>query len=151
TRLKVFPSDWNTRRVYEVAFKYPFLKSIVVSLAFIEANHHSGYTQRIALKWIRTGFGENWKPRPLLICRCGRATRKVYFRHGSLGCRRCSNAIHASQVCGNYTRPSLQAIKLRNFLTWKSYMSYRQRIQARLRSKAAQSTRLVSKRLKHDH
>src|SRR5262245_11376118 len=77
TRLKVFPNDWHTRRSYEVGFRYPFLKTLTVSLAFIEANHHSGYTQRIALKWIRTGFGGNWKPRPLLICRCGRATRKV--------------------------------------------------------------------------
>ena len=42
-RLKLFPNNWETRRSYEVAFRYPFLKSIVVTLAFIEANHVSGY------------------------------------------------------------------------------------------------------------
>ena len=67
-RLKIFPDNWHTRRSYEVVFRYPFLKSIVVTLAFIEANHVSGYNQRIALKWIRTGFGGNWKPRPMSRC-----------------------------------------------------------------------------------
>jgi hypothetical protein len=153
TRLKVFPSDHHTRRTYEVGFRYPFLKTITVSLAAVEANHHSGYTQTIALKWIRTGYGGNWKPRPLLICRCGRSVQKLYLVGGSLGCRRCSNAIHASQACDKDTRPALQAIKLGNFLSWKSYLRQhnRQRIQARLRSLAAPPINLTSKRLSHAH
>jgi hypothetical protein len=98
-RLKVFPSNHQTRRSYEVGFHYPFLKSITVTLAFIEANHVSGYTQRIALKWIRTGFGGNWKPRPCFICpRCSRPVTKLYCNHGSLGCRRCHDATYASRV-----------------------------------------------------
>jgi hypothetical protein len=67
-RLKVFPSDHHTRRSYEVAFRYPFLRTLTVSLAAVEANHHSGYTQKIALKWIKTGFGGHWKPRPTFLC-----------------------------------------------------------------------------------
>ena len=100
-RLKIFPDNWHTRRSYEVVFRYPFLKSIVVTLAFIEANHVSGYNQRIALKWIRTGFGGNWKPRPTFICpRCTRPIITLYCNYGSLACRRCHGAIHASQVPG---------------------------------------------------
>jgi hypothetical protein len=144
-----------TSHFYEVGFRYPFLKTLVVSLAFIEANHVSGYNQRIALKWIRTGFGGNWKPRPTFICpRCTRPIIGLYCNHGSLACRRCHGAIHASQVCGKHSRPALQAIKLRNFLNWKTYMSQRnrQRIEARLRSLAqpTQPTQLTSKRLTNE-
>jgi len=149
TKLKVFPSDMHTRRTYEVAFRYPFLKTLTVSFAEVEANHVSGYTQRIGLKWIRTGFGGNWKPRPLLICRCRRATRKVYLRHGSLGCRRCSSAIHASQACSKRLRPILQAPRLQTFLSLKTYM--RQTTRKRLSTRLLKAPRpsLVSKRLAH--
>ena len=154
-RLKVFPNKWHSRHTYEVGFRYPFLKTLTVSLAFIEANHVSGYNRRIALKWIRTGFGGNWKPRPTFICpRCTRPIITLYCNYGSLACRRCHGAIHASQVCGKRSRPDLQAIKLRNFLNWKTYMSRRnrQRIQARLRSlaKPTQPTHLTSTRLSNE-
>jgi hypothetical protein len=154
-RLKVFPREWHSRHTYEVGFRWPFLQSIVVSLAAVEANHVSGYTQRIALKWIKTGFGGNWKPRPAFICsKCQQPRIRLYCRYGSLACRRCHGALHASQVCGKHSRPALQAIKLRNFLNWKTYMSQRnrQRIQARLRSLAqpTQPTQLTSKRLTNE-
>ena len=80
-----------------------------------------------------------WKPRVQTMSRCN---------------PRQYGAIHASQVCGKRSRPALQAIKLRNFLNWKSYMSQRnrQRIQARLRSlaKPTQPTHLTSKRLSNE-
>jgi hypothetical protein len=153
-RLKVFPSNWHTHRTYELCFRWPWLRTLTVSLAFIEANHVSGYTQRIALKWIKTGFGGNWKPRPAFICsKCQQPRMRLYCRFGSLACKRCHGAIHASQVCDKHSRPALQASKLRNFLSWKSYMSQRnrQRIQARLRSLAAKPLPLATKRLKHEH
>jgi len=153
TRLKVFPNDMHTRRSYEVAFRYPFLKTLTVSHAFIEANHHSGYNQRIGLKWIRTGFGGAWKPRPLLICRCGRATRKVYLRHGSLGCRRCHDATYASRTVHSLTRPALQVKRLHTFLELKTHMkrTERQRLEARCRALQAKTkpTYKLSKRLDH--
>jgi hypothetical protein len=147
-RLKVFPNNWHTRRSYEVSVRWPFLKTLVVSLAAVEATHVSGYTQRIGLRWIRTGFGGNSRPRPLLICRCGRSMRKLYLVGGSLGCRYCHNTVRASQVCGKRTRPVLQAIRLRTFLALKRDMrqTNRQRLKARLASKPTTST-LNSKRL----
>jgi hypothetical protein len=155
-RLKVFPKAWHTRHTYEVGFRYPFLKSIVVTLAFIEANHHSGYTQRIKLKWIRTGFGGNWKPRPCFICpRCTRPVTKVYLQHGSLGCRRCSNALYASQICsGRQMRAKLQAKRLTTFLSIlapQTKQTTKQRLLARhraLRAKAGQAP-LESSRFDH--
>jgi hypothetical protein len=151
-RLKLFPDNWHTRRTYELSLRYPFLRTIAFSFANIEVAHNSGYNQRIGLRWIRTGFGGRSRPRPLLICRCSRSVRKLYLLGGSLGCRRCCNAIHASQACSREKRPALQAQRLQTFLRLKAYMRQhnRQRIQARLRSLAAPATQLTSKRLSAD-
>jgi len=46
----------------------------------------------------------------------------VYFKSGHLACRRCQDAVYASQVCDKHPRPALQAIKLGNFLSWKTYI-----------------------------
>ena len=35
----------------------------------------------------------------LKYCNCGRTVRRLYFRHGNLACRRCTQAIYASQAC----------------------------------------------------
>ena len=69
-RWNVFPNqcDWTKAHLLELPFRYPFLKNLVISLQTIEANHHSGYTQSIPLRWCRTGFGGNYRPRPLFIC-----------------------------------------------------------------------------------
>ncbi len=118
-RWNVFPSqcDWRKAHLLELPFRYPFLKNLVISLQTIEANHLSGYTQSIPLHWCRTGFGGNYRPRPLFICNCGRSITKLYFNYGSLKCRRCINAVYASQVCsGRETRSHLQATRLNNFI-----------------------------------
>jgi hypothetical protein len=49
--------------------------------------------------------------------------------YGTFACRRCHDAIYASQVCGKHSRPILQAKRLRTFLELKTYMrqSNRQR------------------------
>src|SRR5262245_44210253 len=69
-RWRVFPEqyDWHKAHLLELPFRYPFVKNLVISLENIEANHHSGYTQVIPLRWIRTGFGGNGPPRPLMVC-----------------------------------------------------------------------------------
>jgi hypothetical protein len=76
-RYGAFPSqyEWHARYLLEL---YPFLKNLVISLQNIEANHHSGYIQSIRLRWLRTGFGGNSRPRPL--CQCGRSVTKLYSR-----------------------------------------------------------------------
>src|SRR5262245_18645682 len=93
-RWHVFPeqNNWNATRYLDVPFKYPFVKNMLISLRNIEVNHHSCYTQTIRLRWLRTGFGGHYRPRPLFICNCGRSVTKLYFTHGSLKCRRCCNA-----------------------------------------------------------
>jgi hypothetical protein len=151
-RWRVFPSqyDWNKAHYLEAPFRYSFVKSLVISLQDIEANHHSGYTQVIPLRWIRTGYGGNNRPRPLFVCNCGRSVRRVYFKRGHLACRRCTNAIYASQLCsGGATRSALQAKRLQAFLSLKSYMrkSNRQRLKARLATAPRQD--FTSKRLAH--
>jgi hypothetical protein len=136
-RWRVFPSqyDWHKAHLLEAPFRYPFVKCLVISLQNIEANHHTGYTQVIPLRWIRTGYGGLHRPRPLFNCRCGRSVTKLYFRHFNLACRRCTNAVYASQVCsGRATRAHLQAQRLQTFLKLKSYMSQtnRRRLAARI-------------------
>jgi hypothetical protein len=65
-RWRVFPDqcDWNKTHLLELPFRYPFVKNLVITLQTIEANHHSGYIQSIPLRWIRTGYGGNNRPRP---------------------------------------------------------------------------------------
>jgi hypothetical protein len=128
-RFNVFPDqcNWNARHYFEMPFRYNFVKSFVISLKKIEANHYSGYTQSIPLRWCATGFGGKWRPRPLLVCQCGRSVRKLYFKAGHLACRRCCNATYASRTCSKRLRPILQAKRLQAFLEFKRYMSKRNR------------------------
>src|SRR5262245_15364460 len=132
-----------------ISLRFPFLSGARLSARMVEFAH-SGRIQSFRLKWIKTGYG---LPRFAFICDCGRPVISLYLHHGNLSCRRCGNAIYASQVCDKHSRPTLKAIKLRNFLNWKTYMSQRnrQRIEARLSSNAAQQAHLNSKRLSHEH
>jgi hypothetical protein len=111
-RLDAFPSqyDCNARHHLQQPFKYPFVKTLVISLQNIEFNHYSGYNQRIALHWVRTGFG---LPRPLFVCQCGYSVRRLFFRYGHLACRQCHKAIYASQQRDSNGRKRLAASKLR--------------------------------------
>ena len=156
-RYRVFPSqnNWHERWSLELPFRYPFLKNLVISLQAIEANHLSGYIQPIPLRWCRTGFGGNYRPRPLFVCNCGRSVTKLYFNYGSLKCRRCTGAFYASQVCGGHaTRSHLQATRLHRFIkalppkvrrTTKARLTARQQALAR----QAQGIALNSARLDH--
>jgi hypothetical protein len=151
-RLDVFPDQnhWQERWNLEMPFRFPFVKSLGISRQNIEANHHTGYNQIIQLRWCKTGFGGNWRSRPLFICNnCGRSTTKLYFCHFNLVCRRCANAVYASQVCSREKRPCLQAQRMHMFLKLKTGMwkSTRQRLKARITTAARQE--LNSKRLAH--
>jgi hypothetical protein len=150
-RWKVFPSqyDWHKAYLWEAPFRYPFIKSLVITLQTIEVNHHSEYNQIIPLRWCRTGFGGNNRPRPLFVCNCGRSVTKLYYQYGSLKCRRCTGAVHASQACSKRLRPILQAKRLQFFFEHKSGMwkSNRQRLKARLVTAPEQE--FTSKRLAH--
>jgi hypothetical protein len=117
-RFRVFPSqyEWHKDHYLEMPFRYPFVKSLVISLQNIEFNHVSGYNQIVPLRWCKTGFGGNYRPRPLFICRCGHSVTKLYFTYGSLKCRRCTKAVYASQVLDKRTRPILQSIRLHSFI-----------------------------------
>jgi hypothetical protein len=150
-RWKVFPDQYSWDKVHylEAPFRFPFLKSLIFTLQYIEADHHSGYNQVIKLRWIRTGFGGNSRPRPLFVCNCGRSVTKLYFKGGSLNCRRCHGAIHASQVCGKYSRPILKAKRLRTFLELKSGMSKRNRQRLKARIEPTLKQELKGKRLAH--
>jgi hypothetical protein len=145
-RYGAFPSqyEWHARYLLEL---YPFLKNLVISLQNIEANHHSGYIQSIRLRWLRTGFGGNSRPRPL--CQCGRSVTKLYFKAGHLACRHCQGATHASQVCSKRLRPILQAQRLKTFFELKSGMSRRNQQRLKARITAAVRQELKSKRLAH--
>jgi len=150
-RYGAFPSqyEWNVSYLLELPFRYPFLKNLVISLQNIEANHHTGYTQTIPLRWLRTGFGGNSRPRPLFICNCGRSVTKLYFKTGHLACRRCQSAVYASQVCDKCTRPVLQAQRRQWFLKLKARTGMWKSTRQRLQLATAPSKELNSKRLAH--
>jgi hypothetical protein len=151
TRWKVFPSqyDWHKAYLLEAPFRYPFIKSLVITLQTIEVNHHSGYNQIIPLRWLRTGFGGHVRPRPLVVCQCGRSVTKVYFTYGSLKCRRCCDASFASRQCSKRLRPILQAKRLQFFIEHKSGMWKSNRDRLRARIVTAPNQELNSKRLSH--
>jgi hypothetical protein len=101
------------------------------------------------LRWVRTGFGGNHRPRPLFVCNCGRSVTRVYFKGGHLACRRCTNAVYASQVCsGRATRSALQAHRLQAFLKHKPTLWHRtrKRLQARINPLSTKLS-LTSKRI----
>jgi len=145
-RQRVFPDANYQRWTLRMDFKYPFLKSLVISRQTIEFNHVLGYTQRVGLHWIRTHFG---RPRPIFICECGYGVRRLYFRHGHLACKHCYKLTYASRVLDKRTRPTLQAIRLRNFLEFKSGMSKRNRQRIKARIPTAITKELKGKRLAH--
>ena len=143
-RWKVFPDNWYAQHKLEMLLRYPWARNLIISRKKIEINHVSGYTQRIGIHWVRTGFG---KPRPIFVCKCGYGARRLFLRHGSLACKHCHGLIYASQVCSKRQRSILQAQRIHSFLTLKSYMSLnnRQHLEARITTKQE----LKSKRLAH--
>ena len=139
------PRDYKTYIAPYISLRYPEISGIRLAFHCVEF-HHSGRVQTFRFKWIKTGFGYR---RPAFICECGRPVIKLYFRHLNLACRRCTNALYASQTCDKHTRPILQALRLETFLKLKSYMGQRNRRRLKARIPKTHSKRLNSKRLSH--
>jgi hypothetical protein len=108
---KVFPDTWDKAHVLEMSFRYPWAKSLVISLQNIEFLHVSGYNQHVALHWVPTYFG---KPRPIFVCpQCHCGARRLFLRFGSLKCRYCHGIQNASRQRDHNGRKRLAASKLR--------------------------------------
>ena len=133
------PRNHDTVIAPWISFRYPFISGVKLRAHMVEF-FHSERIQTFTLKWIRTGFGY---PRASFICGCGRPAISLYFRLGNLACRRCSNAIYASQACSKRGRKALQTHRIRQFLNLGLGITNktRQRLQAR------PSTQLRSKRI----
>ena len=129
------PRNYAIVTLPNVGFRYPQLASMRLTYHSVEVTHSTGRTQHFKLKPIKTGFG--W-PRYAFVCNCGRPVITLYSRYASLACRRCCNAVHASQTLNKQTRPILKAHRLEAFLALKTNMlsRTRQRLRARLGEKA---------------
>src|SRR5262249_23053371 len=92
-----------------ISLRYPFVSAARLSARVVEFAH-SGRIQRFRLKWIKTGYG---LPRFAFICGCGRPVISLYFHQDNLSCRRCCNAIYASQKYDQISRKRLAACNLR--------------------------------------
>jgi hypothetical protein len=145
----------NNHKTYalpNISLRYPQLAAMQISFNCAKVVHRSGRTQTIPLKWIKTGFGGNYRPRYAFVCQCGRSVISVYCHYDGLVCRYCWNAVYASQVCDRYRRPVLQARRLQAFLKLKAGMwqSTRNRLQARIAAAKADHRYLAhSKRIRH--
>jgi len=85
-----------------VSLRYPFISGARFSVRVVEFAY-SGRIQSFPLKWIKTGYG---LPRFAFVCQCGRPLIFLYFRYDNLSCRRCVDAIYASQILSRHKRPA---------------------------------------------
>src|SRR5262249_11994055 len=137
------PRNYATITLPNAGLKYPQVASMRLTYHNIEVTHTTGRIQSFRLSWIKTGFGY---PRPAMICNgCQQPRIKLYFRYGSLACRRCQSAIHGSQACSKDQRPILQAQRLKTFLSLKTYMRQTTRNRLTIRLRKAPKHTLVSK------
>jgi hypothetical protein len=96
-------------------------------------------------------FRRQLPPAPIIhLHQLRRSITKLYFKGGSLNCRRCINAVYASQSCDKHSRPVLQTLRLQTFLKLKTYIRQSNRMRLKARIPKAQSNPLTSKRLGHD-
>ena len=137
------PRDYKTYTAPNISFRYPQISGIRISAYMVEF-HHSNRIQRFRFKWIKTGYGY---PRPAFICQCGRPVISLYLRHTNLACRRCTNAIYASQVCNKHSCPALQTHRIEQFLKFKLGLTRKtkQRLQARCTVNTPISNRIIDK------
>jgi hypothetical protein len=128
--LKIPKNLYTTVTAPWISLRYPFLSGVRLNARMVEFTH-GGRIQHFKLKWIKTGIG---LPRFAFICQCGRPVISIYFRGGNLACRRCSNAIYASQACDKHKRPALQSHRITQFLKFKPCLWHRtrKRLQARV-------------------
>jgi hypothetical protein len=136
TRINVndldIPRDYQTYTAPNISLRYPQISGLRISAYMVEF-HHSSRIQTFRLKWIKTGFGY---PRSSFICQCGRPVISLYLRNTNLACRRCTNAIYASQTLNQYQRPALRTHRIKQYLTFRPSLTAKtkQRLQARCTS-----------------
>jgi hypothetical protein len=140
------PRDYKTYIAPDISFRFPHINSMRIAYNMVQFAH-SNRVQTFRFKWIKTNYGY---PRPAFICAsCGRPVIKLYFRHLNLACRHCCNVVYGCQTRNKRGRAILKAIRLRNFLEFKSGMSQRNRQRLKGRIPAAPQRELNSKRLAH--
>jgi hypothetical protein len=133
--------DTRTYILRDISLRYPQIAAAKLSREAVEFRHVSlhrstiGPIQTFGIKRIRTGFGS--RGRCALVCDCGRPVIKLYIRNQWMACRRCCNAIYASETLDNRTRPVLQASRIASFLDSKSklYRRTRERLTKKLGQK----------------
>jgi hypothetical protein len=129
--------DTKTYILRDISLRYPQIAAARLSCEAVEFRHVSlhrstiGPIQTFGIKRIRTGFGS--RGRCALVCDCGRPVIKLYIRNQWMACRRCCNAIHASQAVNQQQRPVLQASRIASFLDSKSKLYHRTRERLRKR------------------
>jgi hypothetical protein len=136
------PYDYKTYTLPNISLRYPQLAS--VKIFFTSSNsiiRHRGETtgpiQTFRLKHIKTGFGV----RHAFICTCQRPVIKLYYLHRKLACRRCCNAIYASQTLNQHSSPVLQASRIQSFLDNKPRLFRRTR--ERLKKKLGEKLKMA--------
>lgn len=143
------PRDYKTYTFPNVSFRYPQLSGIKITWNMVHFTHKSlhrgveGPTQEFRIKQIRTGLGGYF--RHSFICTCGKPVIKLYILNRHIACKRCCNAINASQNLGSKTRPVLQATRIQSFLDNKSRLFHR--TQERLRKKLGEKLMMAQSRL----
>jgi hypothetical protein len=138
--LKV-PRDYQTHIAPNISLRYPLLSNMKIAWNMVSFQHRSlhrkvpGDIQTFGIKQIRTGLGGYF--RHSFICQCGRPTLRLYIQHQRLACRRCHNAIYASQSCNKRTRAALQVSRLTSFIDNKPrlFRRTRERLRKRLGDK----------------
>jgi hypothetical protein len=73
------------------------------------------------------------------ICTCQRGVIKLYYLHRRLACKRCCNAIHASQTL--HQRSVLQVSRIQSFLDNKPRLFHR--TQERLKKKLGEKVMMA--------
>jgi hypothetical protein len=108
-RAGAFADRYTRYRFPNIGLSCPAIADLVTSYSQIEITLRS-HKQTIPVKWKRSGFLGYL---PHLGCACGRSCRRLFEGYGGFACRRCCNAVYASQLRCKTSRSALQACKLR--------------------------------------
>jgi hypothetical protein len=133
------PSIYD-RKSYVKSLLFPSVASITVSSETVDFHHRPmhrgqlGDVQSFKVARIKTGTGY----RNGLYCSCGRRVMKMYYHSYRVACRRCHQAVFASQRRGGkHQRLVLQATRIADLLdNQKLYKRTRERLIKKLGQKA---------------
>jgi hypothetical protein len=104
-----FPPNWHDKYILDnISLRYPWVRTLTITRATIQTER-----QTFRMKWARTGFRGL---RPIFVCSCNRGATILYYHRSQLACKRCHDAIRASQSLNQYNRPRLQITRLQTFM-----------------------------------